>query len=334
MLVFLALLLTIKIALKNAIIITLKNYDRNNKKMSFLKITDPTKRDQTVKEYLELKKNIRDNLLAERTGEQQLQTELTKFYRPITESQKATAREITEGLRPIREGIENLPKAEKDPAYELFVKKITELEKEKKEEEEEEEEEDLLIGDIANKYLSKPFRDTTFGVHKEGDHHYIGNKHVIITEDDDIVIKESGDRFLGTKGLWELITSKKLSEDSYDEEDYMNYERLMVKTNALHRDYNPTNPLPRGSKSDIWKNMLAPIWHTREKYYEGKGVVIMSSDPNALLERLDLLLASQEAGHTGVVNKLVSICDELKRQGVLDTNAYKKLNSIIKNDST
>ena len=54
--------------------------------MSFLKITDPTKRDQTVKEYLELKKNIRDNLLAERTGEQQLQTELTKFYRPITES--------------------------------------------------------------------------------------------------------------------------------------------------------------------------------------------------------------------------------------------------------
>ena len=64
--------------------------------MSFLKITDPTKRDQTVKEYLELKKNIRDNLLAERTGEQQLQTELTKFYRPITESQKATTKEITE----------------------------------------------------------------------------------------------------------------------------------------------------------------------------------------------------------------------------------------------
>ena len=60
----------------------------------------------------------------------------------------------------------------------------------------------------------------------------------------------------------------------------------------------------------------------------------MSSDPNALLERLDLLLASQKAGHTGVGNELVSICYELKRQGVLDTEAYKKLNSIIKNDST
>ena len=302
--------------------------------MSFLKITDPTKRDQTVKEYLELKKNIRDNLLSERTGEQQLQTELTKFYRPITESQKATAKEITEGLRPIREGIENLSLAKKDPAYELFVKTITELEEGKKEEEEEEEEEDVLVGNIAYNFLTKPRRDTTFGVRKEGKHHYIGNKHVIITEDDDIVIKESGDRFVGTKGLWELITSRTPKEDSYDEEDYRNYERLMVKTNALHRDYNPNNPLPRGSKSDKWKNILAPIWHTREKYYEGEGVVIMSSDPNALLERLDLLIASQKAGHTGVVNELVSICDELKRQGVLDTNAYKKLNSIIKNDST
>ena len=300
--------------------------------MSFLKITDPTKRDQTVKEYLELKKNIRDNLLSERAGEQQLQTELTKFYRPITESQKATtkeitesqkatAREITEGLRPIREGIENLP---------LAMQPIGEASGEAPKEEEE----DVLVGDIAYKYLSKPYGDTTFGVRKEGKHHYIGNKHVIITEDDDIVIKESGDRFLGTKGLWELITSKKPNKDSYDEHDYMNYERLMVKTNALHRDYDPTNPLPRGSKSNKWKNILAPIWHTREKYHEGKGTVIMSSDPNALLERLDLLLASQKAGNTGVGNELVSICDELKRQGVLITTAYKKLNSIIKNDST
>ena len=79
--------------------------------MPFLKISDPVKRDQTVEEYLELRKNIRDNLLSERTGEQQLQTELTKFYRPITETQKATAREITEGLKPIREGIEKLPQA-------------------------------------------------------------------------------------------------------------------------------------------------------------------------------------------------------------------------------
>ena len=79
--------------------------------MSFLKISDPAKRDLIVKEYLELKKNIWDNLLSERTGEQQLQTDLSKFYKPIIETQKATAREITEGVKPIREEIENLPQA-------------------------------------------------------------------------------------------------------------------------------------------------------------------------------------------------------------------------------
>ena len=93
--------------------------------------------------------------------------------------------------------------------------------------------------------------------------------------------------------------------------DYDNYVKLLLKTNALHRDYDVNNTNPRSSKSDKWKKILGPIWHNREKY-EGKGVVI-PSDPNTLLERLDLLLASQEAGHTGVRNELVSICDELKK---------------------
>ena len=105
----------------------------------------------------------------------------------------------------------------------------------------------------------------------------------------------------------------------------------MSITNALHKDYNPRKG-PRSSSSNKWKNILSSIWFNKEpkKGYEGSGVVVIPSDPNALLERLDLLLASQEAGHTGVRNELVSIFDELKRQGVLDTKAYKKLNHIIK----
>ena len=68
----------------------------------------------------------------------------------------------------------------------------------------------------------------------------------------------------------------------------------------------------RGKK---WTRILKTIWDNR-KEYEGSGVIVIPNDPNTLLERLDLLLASQEAGNTGVGNELVSICDELKRQGV------------------
>ena len=301
--------------------------------MSFLKINDPAKRDAIVKEYLELKKNIRDNLLSERTGELELQTDLSKFYRPITETQKATAREITEGLKPIREGIEKLPQA-MQPIGEATGEAPEEEEDEEEEEEEVEEEEDESVGEIAKKYLNRPNRDKTFGIVKIGDHHYIGDKHIII-KDNDIFV--SGERFRGTPGLWELITSNE--PQNYNDEDYGNYEDLMIMTDVLHRNNSPSNPYPKRSKSDKWKYILSEIWFKKKSRiifpkkkegYEGERVVAIPSDPNALLERLDLLLSSQEAGHTGVGNELVSICDELKRQGVLDTKAYKKLNSIIK----
>ena len=194
-----------------------------------------------------------------------------------------------------------------------------------------------MVGEIAYEFLNKPFSDKTFGIRKEKGHHYIGGEHVII-DNNDIIIKKNGERFEGTPGLWELIMSK--IPKNFTDKDYDNYEDLMIMTNALHRNNDEDNPHPKGSGSTKWKKLLSPIWHRKKggvyifpkkkEGYEGEGVVVIPSDPNALLERLDLLLASQEAGHTGVRNELVSICDELKRQGVLDTKVYKKLNSIIK----
>ena len=281
------------------------------KEMSFLKISDPVKRDSIVKEFLELKKNIRDNLLSERTGEQQLQADLSKFYKPITETQKATAREITEGLKPIREGIEKLPQA-MQPLGEASGEASP-----------------LGLGEIAEEYLKDPNRDKILGIREEKGLYYIGNKQVTIADNNILVGDE---KFTGTPGLWELLMSK--NPEDFTDNDYDEYEKLMVKTNALHKNYNPNNPYPRSSRSDKWY-LVSQIWTNREytkkkEGYEGKGVVVIPSNPNALLERLDLLLASQKAGHTGVRNELVSICDELKRQGVLDTDSYKKLNHIIK----
>ena len=190
-------------------------------------------------------------------------------------------------------------------------------------------EESLDFGEIAKEYLKDPDRDTTFGIRNEEGLYHIGNKQATIVNNNIIVDVE---KFRGTPGLWELIMSKNPDPEYFTKEDYENYAKLMVKTNALYRDNNPKSSRPKSSRSDKW-NLIRLIWVRREEY-EGKRVVVIPGDPNALLERLDLLLASQEAGHTGVGNELVSICDELKRQGVLDTKIYKKLNSIIKNDSS
>ena len=194
--------------------------------MSFLKIRDPAKRDQTLKEYLELKKNIRDDLLSERTGELELQTDLSKIFKPITETQNATAREITEELKPIKEGIESLPQAITFPAYPSIEASKEDIQ---------------TFGEVAVKnlkiFLTKDEADRTTGIYDKGDDFYIGNKQVVI-KDNDIIV--DGKEYKGTEGLWGLIVDKDpVSNINYTNEDYDNYAELMIKTNALHADYNP-----------------------------------------------------------------------------------------------
>ena len=136
----------------------------NRKKMPFLKISDPVKRDSIVKEYLETKKNILDNLLSERTGEQQLQIDLSKIFKPITETQKTTTREITEGLRPIREGIEKIPQTITFSTFPSIQAP-------------EGEEDTQYIGAVAEKYLrkfaTKSEADTTYGLYYRNGNFYI-----------------------------------------------------------------------------------------------------------------------------------------------------------------
>ena len=120
---------------------------------------------------------------------------------------------------------------------------------------------------------------------------------------------------------------------------------MLTQTNAIYYGNNPNQNRAKGNyQGPKWTGIVKPIWDDiiaekefregkkkTKKKTRGKGVtVIIPEDPNALLERLDLLLSSQEAGHTGVGNELVSICDELKRQGVINADTYKKLNSYIK----
>ena len=87
----------------------------------------------------------------------------------------------------------------------------------------------------------------------------------------------------------------------------------------------------RSSKGQKYKEIIRPIWDDIYSGYSyltsGNGVqtTVIPSDPNALIERLDLLLASKQAGNTGVRNELVSICDELRRQDVIEKETYKKL---------
>ena len=329
-------------------------YSYYKKKMSFIKVKDPRKREELIRDFIETRKRIKDNFIAKKVGEAEYQTGLTKLFKPVTETQKATNKEITEAqkaaaekitqeLLPIKEGIEKLPGAisEGFPALGMT------------------EEELIKIGPIARKYIQSNLgRATTkAGLYSEDDNLKIGYRPVKI-ENDDIIIDD--ERFKGTVGLWELITSKDIPEKTkYGAEDLAGYITIMHITKATYDKNNKRvggndkmnkliKPLVKALEEDKSGNKLITEINKHfgfeeeyeEEYEEeeeytlsptkGTGLPkILPSDPNALIDRFDLLFSSKKAGHTGVRNEIVSILDELKRQGVLKTNEYKKLNSLI-----
>ena len=313
--------------------------------MSFIKVKDPRKREELIRDFIETRKRIKDNFVARKVGEIEYQTGLTKLFKPITETQKATAKEITEAqkataekftseLLPIKEGIEELP-------TKLFRKIFPSIELKAS---------DIMnLGPLAVNALLQAFTknniDLTFGLYAKDGKFKIGSKKVNI-EDNDIKIDDI--IFEGTPGFWELITSKNPKPENYTEEDLNKYRQLLLLTNTIYQGNNPDTNKPKSNRSPKWKNIIKPIWEQikkqkeEEEYKEfeedddpqpstsGTGLKILPSDPKALIDRFDLLFSSKKAGHTGVRNEIVSILDELKRQGVLKTNEYKKLNSLIK----
>ena len=321
--------------------------------MSFIKVTDPRKREELIKDFIETRKRIKDNFIARKVGEIEYQTGLTKLFKPVTETQKATTKEITDAqkataekftqeLLPIKEGIEELPKKLFKKIFPAIEIKASDI---------------INFGPLAVNALLEAFTkksiDFSFGIYAQGGKFKIGDKPVNI-EDNDIIVKDDEGNILktfeGTPGFWELVTSKDPKE--YTEEDLSKYHQLVILTNSAYRGNDTTQNKPKSSKSKKWEKIISPIWkaikeqekaEVEYKEFEesddpqpgtsgaipGSGL-FLPSDPNALIDRFDLLFSSKKAGHTGVKNEIVAILDELKRQGVIKTNEYKKLNSIIK----
>ena len=304
--------------------------------MSFIKVKDPRKREELIRDFIETRKRIKDNFIARKVGEAEYQTGLTKLFKPVTETQKATTKEITDAqkataekftqeLLPIKEGIEELP-------TKLFKKVFPSIEFEAS---------DIVnFGPLAVDALLKAFTekniDRFYGIYAEDGKFKIGDKFITIEKDN---IKIEDKIFEGTPGFWELVTSKNPNPEYYTEEDLSKYQQLVILTNAAYRNNNPNQNYPKQSKGNKWKKIIKPIWETIKEQEDeddpqpgtsGSGLKILSSDPNALINRFDLLFSSKKAGHTGVRNEIVAILDELKRQGVINVQQYKKLNHIIK----
>jgi len=195
----------------------------------------------------------------------------------------------------------------------------------------------INIDPIARKYSVNSYGkagDKTFGLDNRGGQFFLGNTEVDF-EGNDLVT--GGKRFSGTRGLWDLIVMKRPVVGLATEEDKKNYEEIMVETGAIRNRTNPQKPA--ANKGYKCENFIKPIWdkyvqkpkqkvkrqQKKTQRSETSGQGFLPSDPNALCERLELLMASKQEGSTGFRNEIVNICDERLRQKELSCDDYKNL---------
>ena len=277
--------------------------------MSFFKIQDPNKRDEIVREMIERRKKIYQDSLNENISDANFQTDLSKLYKPLIESNEKMIKSIEDKER-------RNEKVKNELESTIF-------------------EESNNLGDISSFFLknynTRFVNDVrrNYEISKIGDKMVIGKMEMEVDGNDIIV---GGERYEGTSGLRVLMTEsdppKKWSDVT--DEDLQNYSKIIFNTGAIFSEANPNKP--KASRSEKYRQIIKPLWNkfkSETKGKKGSGVIILPSDPNALVQRLTLSVAAWHAGNTRSRNEAVSICDELLRQNMINKDEYKSMMEYI-----
>jgi len=102
----------------------------------------------------------------------------------------------------------------------------------------------MTVGALASRYVS-PYLyesnrrglDTEFGIRRDADGFMIGDSQVGVDSDGNIHIKNV--QFPATKGLWELLTHKRVDKKSITTDDLKQYKTILEMTNAHLEGYEP-----------------------------------------------------------------------------------------------
>jgi len=112
----------------------------------------------------------------------------------------------------------------------------------------------MNVGALASPYVSpyiyetkKRSLDTVYGIRRDGEVFMIGYSQVGVDRDGNIHINNV--EFPATKGLWELLTRKRMDKDSVTTADIKQYKTISEMTNAHLEGYKPvlTSTLPKVS---------------------------------------------------------------------------------------
>lgn len=165
----------------------------------------------------------------------------------------------------------------------------------------------------------KDILDTLYGPHKNttSGEWMFANNSLKLSKDKIIIGNQSWAR---TPGLFELLFYK--NPNNFDKTELDIYKRILEKTNAFRRNFKPNGQI-KGTRASKYQNIISNML---KDFKSGDGLMQLNlekpnylywDDPNELVERLRLLIASHSAGHNNHNNEIISIIEELREANII-----------------
>lgn len=179
--------------------------------------------------------------------------------------------------------------------------------------------------------------DVPFGIRRVGKELLIGNSTVTFPEMNTAlgttsIINIGGRHYELTEGLKEVLFRKSPDLALVTEKDKITYKDILLFTSAHKRNYEVNGQI-KGDKGIKYKNIIKPLFFPGTLISEGVYKVggnlsnlkkqyrnldfAYWDDPNELIERLKLLVASKDAGNSNHDNEIISIIEELQEAGII-----------------
>lgn len=306
------------------------------------------------KKIKEIARSIRKKYVSLKLGKSEEDDTLNKLFEPVVTPLKQIAKfsRATRGNYPIvKSEMKQEEKVKKEEPYIMLPKHEEEEELIPQPMEEEDVFEDssseplqmsnAVLNEGLKKFplIAKPFIEGIFQKSGAIDKHYGPNYHPATSKwnlgDKTIEfnnkngdIKIGGRNFKGTVGLYELLFHN--LPKKYLNDDLAEYKEIL-ELSKIHRD---TLGRLRHSQTQKYKKIIRPMFteqavptRSRSTNVEGRGMklkytdkpmeYVFWDDPNELVERLKLLVASQEAGNTSHDNEIVAIINELLEANII-----------------
>ena len=290
--------------------------------MAFIDITDPQKREQIVRDYINTKNHLQQKYENEKAVGLQQKIELEKQYEPLIAATKDSAAKITTELKSSRSMSE---KGVWKPGF---------------------------ATPAIDYYLNLPKNmDKYYGIQKKGDKYVMGNAFVSVDKNSNITV--DGVEYGNSSGLWQLIMLNKPVKKDYTQKDVDKYEDLVEATQVIFQPQIASkNDRPEQTLkyTEILKQLRAS-YETEETRgdqeeeeedkeqtdYEsvgeedGDGIKYLPGDKKGLTERLRLLLAEREAGNiVSTTQEIVGILDALLQMGEISRVQYNTMCKTLK----